>query len=304
MAIAQVVTLGECMALVYPDQPVTLDQASNLKLDLAGAESNLCIALSRLGITSRFITRVGMDPFGAKLRQVLDAEGVLTDGLIDDDLAPSGLFFREHLSDGRRRIYYYRKNSAASRMSDTDLRSEWFEGTRIVHLTGITPALSESCAAACRRAMALARGHGCLISFDPNYRAPLWSSDEARRKLAHFFEAADIILLGDEDARAVLGFDEVKRVLDQLTRDEKVSVVYKLGARGAAARIKGTDYHVPAWPARQVVDPVGAGDGFNAGFLAGLLRGWSAGDSLTLAARIGSAAVEVMGDYAGYPRGL
>jgi 2-dehydro-3-deoxygluconokinase len=177
-----------------------------------------------------------------------------------------------------------------------------------VHLTGITPALSPSCAAACQRAVELARQAGALISFDPNYRPRLWALAAARTALLPFISQADILLMGHEDARALFGFENDSQVLQQGLDLGTSVVVLKRGERGACAQtgIRGQSrsqiIEVPAYPVEKVVDPVGAGDGFNAGFLAGWLRGWDLRACLQLGARVGAAAVSVLGDYQGYPR--
>ena len=201
----EVVTLGECMAVLYPREPVTLDDADVLALDIGGAEANLSIGLSRLGHRARFISRVGDDPFGQRMRATLEREGVDTTYLATDAGAQTGVFFREWLPDGARRVYYYRAGSAASRLAPDDLRPAAFEGARIVHLTGITPALSASCAATVTRAIELAHAAGALVSFDPNYRPRLWDMPTARAALRPILEQTDILLMGHEDAQAVLG---------------------------------------------------------------------------------------------------
>jgi 2-dehydro-3-deoxygluconokinase len=198
-------------------------------------------------------------------------------------------------------VYYYRYESAASRLSPEDIRMEWFYGSRIVHLTGITPGLSLSCAATCQKAIDLARQTGALVSFDPNFRPKLWSVEEARRVLRPFFEQADILLMGHEDAQAILETGQVKEALRAGAKLGAKVVVLKRAERGASAMIGGQQVDIPAVPVAKVVDPVGAGDGFDAGFLAGWLRGWPLEDCLRLGARVGAAAVGVMGDYEGYP---
>jgi 2-dehydro-3-deoxygluconokinase len=313
--IAEVVTLGECMALAFPPDPVGLAESKRLKLDIAGAESNLCIGLSRLGVRARFISRVGDDPFGLRIQQVLDQEGVDTSALSTDPEAPTGVFFREHLSDGQRRVYYYRKGSAASRLSPGDLHPGLFQGARLVHLTGITPALSPACAAACQRAIELARQAGAWISFDPNFRPRLWKAHEAQATLLPLMSQADILLMGHEDAQALFDLEGQTNVLYKQILQRGLDlgasiIVLKLGQQGACALAKsgieplGQIIKVSAHPVKQVIDPVGAGDGFDAGFIAGWLRGWNLEKCLQLGARLGAAAVGVMGDYAGYPRGL
>lgn len=295
------------MALAFPPQPVGLEEASLLKLDIAGAESNLCIGLSRLGLQARFISRVGADPFGSRIRQVLEQEGVDTQALLADAAAPTGVFFREHLPDGQRRVYYYRQGSAASRLSPEDLRPQFFAGARIVHLTGITPALSPACASACQRAIELARQVGARISFDPNYRPRLWDAETARLILLPLMSQADILLMGDEDARLLFGVAD-EQALQYGSELGASVVVLKRGAAGAWAQVcehperRNRVIRVPAYPVEQIVDPVGAGDGFDAGFLAGWLQGWQLEACLQLGARLGAAAVTVMGDYEAYPR--
>jgi 2-dehydro-3-deoxygluconokinase len=295
--------MGECMAVLYPQEPVTLDDARALLLDIGGAEANLSIALCRMGRSARFISHVGDDPFGQRMRNTLSKEGVDVDYLTTDTSAPTGVFFREWLPDGARRVYYYRANSAASRIGPDDLRAEMFAGARVVHLTGITPVLSASCAAACARAIELAHAAGALVSFDPNYRARLWKPEAARAALLPLMRQSDIILMGHEDAAAVLetGDDEAGAMHAAAALGPKL-IVLKLAERGALALAEGNAYKVPAVPVERMIDPVGAGDGFNAGFLAGWLRGDSMEESLRLGARIGAAAVSTLGDYAGYPR--
>ncbi|HEX9372484.1 MAG TPA: sugar kinase [Roseiflexaceae bacterium] len=298
---AEVVTLGECMAVLYPIEPVALDDARMLAIDIAGAEANMSIALSRLGHGARFISRVGDDPFGRRIRATLDREGVDTRFLIADPRAPTGVFFREWLPDGARRVYYYRAGSAASLLVPEDLQPVAFAGARIVHLTGITPALSPGCAAAVDRAIALAHQVDALVAFDPNYRPRLWDVPAARAALLPLMRRADLLLMGHEDAQALLGDGDDEALLLRGAALGAQVVVLKRAERGALALAGGQIVAQPAHPVAQVVDPVGAGDGFDAGFLAGWLRGDDLGAALRLGARVGASAVAALGDYGGYP---
>lgn len=287
------------MAVMFPVEPLSMDRVSTLKLDIAGAESNTAIGLSRLGHRARFISRVGSDSLGQRVRATLAAEGVDITYLMTDQETQTGVFFREWLPDGARRVLYYRRGSAASKLAPEHLESEAFKGARILHLTGITPALSETCATAVKYAIDLAHAAGALVSFDPNYRAPLWSPAEARKVLLPLMAQADILLMGHEDALAVLGTDDEEEVLRPHAEFQARVIVLKQAERGASAWSAASAKRivVPASPVAEVIDPVGAGDAFNAGFIAGWLRGYDLEDALRLGAEEGARLVAQTGDY-------
>lgn len=299
--IAEVVTMGECMTLVYPDEPVSLTNSTCLRLDIAGAESNLSIALARLGHKVRLITRIGQDPFGERMGRILQDEGVIPDAILPDGDHPTGLFFREWLPDGQRRVFYYRKDSAASYINENDLKVEWFTGARFFHLTGITPALSASCHQACQKFIQLAKQANGIVSFDPNFRPRLWDAKTARKNLLPFLSNVDILLMGHEDGLALFETEADEPLLRAAASMGPRMIILKRAERGALALVEDEIIEVPAYRVEDVVDPVGAGDGFDAGFLAGLLRGWDIETAVQLGAKIGALAVTQMGDYHGYP---
>ena len=295
---AEVVTFGECMAVVYPQTPVSLDTADGLTLDIGGAEANTAIRLCQLGHATRYVSRVGADTFGRRIRATLEAHGVDTAYLRTDPTTQTGVFFREWLSDGLRRTYYYRAGSAASRMEARDLDPAQFVGARLVHLTGITPAISQSCRAATLRVVELAQAAGAAISFDPNYRPALWSVADARATLLPLLGHADILLIGHEDALALFDTDDPDTIFAHAADAGIGITVLKQGEQGVTAQVEGRRISLPAYPTT-VVDPVGAGDAFNAGFLAGWLRGADLEASLDLGLRLGAVAVASLGDHAG-----
>lgn len=294
---SDVVTLGEAMAVLYPPAPISLEQAQTLRLGVGGAESNLAIALSRLGHNVRFISRVGNDPFGVRIRATLEAEGVDVRDLRVDEAAPTGVFFRAWLADGKRRVFYYRTGSAASHLAPEDLTPGMFTGTRLLHLSGITPALSTSCASTVAYAVELAHEAGALVSFDPNYRPTLWDEGSARAALLPLMERADILLMGHEDSRALLGTAERAAALTYGHELGAQIVVFKEAEHGASAQAGQICVSLPAEPVASPVDPVGAGDAFNAGFLSGWLRGVSLENALRLGTQLGARVVATLGDY-------
>jgi 2-dehydro-3-deoxygluconokinase len=295
-----VVTLGETMVLLWPTGGESLEDAVTYERSLGGAESNLAIALARLGLRSRWISRLGDDPFGRYTRATLEREGVIVDARVDAG-APTAVFFKERVAHGPRRVYYYRRGSAASRMDPTDLTAAQFAGARLLHLTGITPALSAGCAATVDHAIALARAAGARVCVDPNVRPQLWPESGAGIATLHALMArADLVLLGDEDAAYLFPGLSDTAVLGAVCALGPRMVVLKLGARGARAVVDGEEMSVAPYPVT-VVDSVGAGDGFDAGFIAGLVRGDPLPRCLALGARVGAAAVAMTGDWEGYP---
>ncbi len=299
---AEILTLGEVMAVLYPHDPIPIEQADALAVDVAGAESNVAIGLARLGHQVALISRVGDDPFGRRILATLRREGVDCNNVVVDAHAPTGLYAREFLPDGQRRVYYYRRDAAGSRLAPKDIDPAIFAGARLFHFTGITPALSASCTAAVRHALDLAREAQATISFDPNYRAKLWDAAAARAVLVPMLAQSDIVLLGHEDAEALLETSDEEAILSAVAALGPSIVVLKRAERGAVARMGDTTITMPAHPVAQAIDPVGAGDGFNAGFLSTWLRGGDLAAALQLGAQIGAAAVGVIGDYNGYPR--
>jgi 2-dehydro-3-deoxygluconokinase len=294
---SEVVTLGEAMVVLYPTEPLSLAQATTLTLGVGGAESNLAIMMSHLGHRVRFISRVGADPFGQRIRHTLEEEAVDTSGLLTDATAPTGIFFREWLPDGKRRVLYYRAGSAASHLAPDDLRPALFAGTRLLHITGITPALSATCSAAVVYSIELAHAAGALVSFDPNYRPTLWNPAAAQKALLPLMAQADLLLMGHEDSQALLGVDDDEQALHAAHALGAKIVILKQAERGACAWDGAAHTHAPPAPVAQVIDPVGAGDAFNAGFLSAWLRGQPLSEALNLGARLGAATVEILGDY-------
>lgn len=318
-----VVTLGEAMIAMVPLQGGPLRHVSRFEKRFGGAELNTAIGLCRLGTPARWISRLGDDEFGVDILRNARGEGVdVTRVRIDPD-APTAVYFREYRGAGGVVVHYYRRGSAASRIGPEDLDPASLAGARLLHFTGITPCLSESCEAACHRAVELARAAGLRISFDPNIRRKLIAPERVRPALRPFADAADVLLAGGDELEALYGGDvppparrdgasadaapadpgPLRRALERARAAGPRVVVCKLGGDGAAALSDEGFVRQPAYPvtAAAVVDPIGAGDGFNAGFLHAWLRGSSTADALRWGAVVGACAVTVRGDVEGYP---
>jgi 2-dehydro-3-deoxygluconokinase len=187
-------------------------------------------------------------------------------------------------------------------MSPDDLDEDYIKGAQVLHLTGITPALSATCRAASFAAAEIARGAGVQVVLDPNLRLKLWSADEARTVLRDLARHADVLLPGADEAEMLSGESDPEAAAGALLRLGPRQVVVKIGASGCLAVSDDEVLHVPAMALPRVVDPVGAGDAFAAGFHVGRLRGFSLVETLQLANRCGGLAVTVAGDIEGLPR--
>lgn len=296
-----VVTFGETMAALRAHGALRL--GGSLGLSVAGAESNVAIGLARLGHRVRWAGRVGADELGALVLRTLRAEGIdITHAVTDDTGRPTGLLLTEPRLGTLTRVSYYRAGSAGSAVSPADVLPALASGSRILHLTGITPALGPSAAEATLAAARAARDLGITVCLDVNYRSRLWTGDRARTALRPMLACTDLLIASEDELPLVLeqpGADESEAVHSLLAAgvDE---VVVKRGARGATTfTADGTT----DCAARQVdaVDLVGAGDAFVAGYLSGLLDGADIPARLHRAVTTAAFAVATRGDWEGLP---
>lgn len=260
------------MVLLDPEADGAPRAGSRFTLRVAGAESNVAIALARLGVRARWLSKLGDDELGA----ALEAEGVDLRWTASDPNAPTGVFFKLR-SSGHSGVVYYRAGSSASRLEPGDVPDEALEGVGLVHLTGITLALSEGCRELALDLARRARERGALVQFDPNYRAALWDSPaaalEAQRPL---FELADWYLCGGAEASLLFGAEEEEELPAALASAGIERAVVRVGGRRSIVMTPEglTDVAPPGAGDESMIDEVGAGDAFAAGFAFGLLRGW------------------------------
>jgi 2-dehydro-3-deoxygluconokinase len=294
----RVITAGETMALVVPPSPGRLRHATSLVLSIGGAESNLAIGLARLGIPASWISVLGEDELGELVLHRLRAEGVDTSAVRRVSDRPTGLYLREEVA-GRLRVYYYRSGSAASTLAPNAFDPSVLRGATFLHLTGITGALSPDCADFLQWAATTARDSGVRVSYDVNYRSRLWGPSAARAATEALLPLVDVLFVGHEEATALWGWDD-DAALEQLSKIGPSHVVLKLGAAGCAAVIDGERLSSPGFPAQEL-DPIGAGDAFDAGYLAATLWGWAPEKRLRTANAMGAFCVQNLGDYEGLP---
>ncbi|WP_307799094.1 sugar kinase [Micromonospora antibiotica] len=295
----EVVTVGESMVVLSPDPTGPLDRADRLGVSVGGAESNVASALAGLGHRTAWVSRVGDDPFGRRVLRHVAATGVDTRLVTVDPTAPTGVYLKDPTPGGTA-VHYYRSGSAASRLDPQVLDDPALAGTRLLHLSGITAALSPSCAALVRRALTDRPLPAARITFDVNHRARLWSAETAAPVLRGLADAADVVLVGLDEARALWGVTAPDAVRDLLPGPELV-VVKDADVGVTALPRGGPDVFVPALRV-PVHEPVGAGDAFAAGCLSGLLRGLDLEHCLRLGHLCAAPALTVAGDTAPPPR--
>ncbi|MEU5419063.1 sugar kinase [Streptomyces sp. NPDC001407] len=312
-----VVCLGESMVTFHPTRPGRLADVPAFERGIGGAESNVACALAAAGHRARWVGRVGTDGFGDHVVEAIAAYGVDVTRVQRDPQRPTGVYFRtagERAVDGlpgagASEVVYYRAGSAASAMSPASVPAADVWSGRILHLSGITAALSADCLALMRELTGRRDGRP-PVSFDVNYRAGLWKTP-AGGVLAELARGSDVVFVGEDEAEAVWGLKGPDAVRAFLPEPSVLVVKRGAGAAVAYASLRRTDGtspgptdHVVSVPALRVdvVTPVGAGDAFAAGFLSGTLRG------LTLEARVryahltAAAALTVPGDL-GVPPG-
>lgn len=268
-----VVCVGETMAVLGPPDGRPLAEQPALSLAVGGAESNVACGLAGLGHRAAWLSRLGDDPFAHRILAELTARGVDVSAVETDPERPTGVYFKDP-DPGRTRTYYYRGGSAATRMGPELAAHPVLRRARVVHTSGITAALSESCAELLRALLAEGRGEerGRLVSFDVNHRPALWraAGTDAAPVLLALARAADLVFVGRDEAEGLWGTVRPDDIAELLA--PAPVVVVKDAEHGATSYARGVRTFVPALPV-EVVEPVGAGDAFAAGYLAGLLEG-------------------------------
>ncbi|MFE0417903.1 sugar kinase [Streptomyces tendae] len=254
-----------------PEARGPVGAAESFTVGYGGDTSNFLVAARRSGARTGYLTRIGDDEFGGALVDLWQREGVDTRHVAREAGGRTGIYFISR-SQGHSRFTYYRADSPATRLTPGDVPEDAVAEARLLHLTGITQAISTSACDAAFHAMGVARGSGTLISYDPNYRAALWPVERARAVMLRSLESCDIALPNLSEGRMLTGADEPEDVLDALVRRGPSIVVLKMGEDGALLSHRGETFRI-APHVVEAVDPSGAGDTFDGTFAARLLDG-------------------------------
>lgn len=299
MTAPAVVTIGETMLLGVVSPPGRLRHAHSLAVGIGGAESNVAIALSRLGVPTRWIGLLGQDEPGQTVLDRVRAEGVDTSAVQRVPDRRTGMYLREQVGDTVQ-VTYYRQCSAASTLSPDSIDPTELDGATWLHLTGITPALSPECAKATQWLAKTAREAGVRVSYDVNFRSKLWDADTAATFTTSMLPWVDLLLVGTEEGRGLWPWDGDEQVARRLAHEGPAEVVLKRGADGAACFEDGEFVQSPGFVVTEL-DPIGAGDAFAAGYLFAHLSGWGVPQRLRIANALGALCVRGHGDYESLP---
>ena len=298
------VTIGEAMAMFIATEAGDLAAADHFVKRIAGAELNVAIGLARLGLRVGWVSRIGNDSFGRYTLQQLDKEGVDSRQVSVDARYPTGFQLKSKVEDGSDPLVeYFRKGSAASHLSVEDFNDDYFGAARHLHLSGVAAGISASSLALSRHAAQAMRRMGKTISFDPNLRPVLWSSErEMATQLNALAGFADWVLPGINEGKILTGYDRPEAIADFYLDMGVKAVIVKTGCEGAWYKTAdGEKGQVEAVRTENVVDTVGAGDGFAVGVISALLDGKPLPQAIKRGNKIGSLAIQAIGDSEGLP---
>lgn len=267
---------------------------------IGGDVSNTAVAAARAGARAGMLTHLGSDNFAERILQLYADEGIDASRVVQSETAPTGLYFIDYGPNGHQ-FSYRRAGSAASLVGPEDLSPEMFEGVGVLHISGITQAISASSCAATVRAAELARAAGARVSFDTNLRLNLWSAEDARQALKQILPLVDIVFPSLEDAEALFGTSGVDEICQRFLAEGAALVVLTLGEDGAV--VADANGQVAVAPCKAaLVDATGAGDTFDGSFLAEYARTSDAVAAARFACAAASLSVENVGAVKSIPK--
>ncbi|WP_214879290.1 MULTISPECIES: sugar kinase [unclassified Exiguobacterium] len=299
---SKIITIGEPMALFIAQEEGPLENVTQFERSVAGAEINFSIGMSRLGHQTTYITKLGKDPFGKTIENFLVENSIDISYVTYEENHLTGMQWKQKVEKLDPEVFSARKNSAASTMDvDTIEKIDW-DGVEHVHVTGIPPALSRGCRNMVFKLMNEARKRKVRISFDPNLRPGLWNEEsEMVQVINELASLADIVFPGVAEGEILTGSEDLQDIVVFYHNLGVETVVVKLGEKGAFTSTEGAQFFTSGFAVEQVVDTVGAGDGFAVGVVSGILENLPLEDAVLRGTAIGALVVTSSGDNEGLP---
>ncbi len=298
-----ILTFGEAMALFIADKIGNLSDIDNFTKYSAGAEMNVAIGLSRLGFNVYYGTTVGTDPFGLYIKKCLQKENIKTDYVFDSNIANTGFMLKEKVEKGDPLVVSYRKNSACSQFDLENVRGINLDNIDLIHFTGIFLGVSTNTFNVSKLLLKKAKEKGKIITFDPNLRPGLWKDEKTMIETTNQFAFnCDFVMPGISEGKILMGSDNPYEIADFYIKNGVKHVIIKLGEKGGYYKsFDGSEAYIDGFKVDNVIDTVGAGDGFATGVISGILDGVSLDEIVKRGTAIGAMQVMSPSDNADLP---
>ncbi len=295
-----VFTLGDALITFNPTEKGPLRYVPSFNRKVGGAELNFAIGCARLGLQTKWVSRLGGDEFGRVIYNFARGEGIDMSDVQFAEGYPSSLNFKEVREDGSGKTFYYRYQSPILSLTPEEITEEMFQGIELVHLTGVFLAIDPKNLAITKRVLEIAVDKAIKVSFDPNIRLKLWTIEQAKAAYFEILPAVDILLTGLDEIELIVG-QSTESVLETFAHEYAISdLVIKDGPNGSKL-FKNGEWHRKEALDVIPVDTVGAGDGFDAGYVFSVLHDYSPEESLVFSNAVGGLVTTVSGDNEGLP---
>lgn len=299
----KVLLLGEPMGLFVATTTGDLEEVINFDKTVSGAELNVAIGLKRLGHKPYYVSKIGKDVLGRYIQNFIEKEGIETDYLIMDDNHQTGIQMKSKVLDGDAYAPYFRQGSAASTLSKSDISSLDISSFDHVHITGVSLGISATFRNMIYYVIDEARNANIPISFDPNIRKEMWDNEHEMKVILNDVAfKSDYFLPGLKEGQLLTGLKDPKEICEYYAKNSNIrAIVMKLGPKGALYYNEGMFDTSSSYVVEKIVDTVGAGDGFAAGFLSGLLENKTLQEAVDDGNAVGSMQLLHWSDNQGLP---
>lgn len=296
-----ILTIGDALVAFNPTTTGPMRFAHTFERKVGGAELNVAIGCSRLGLRAGWISRLGKDEFGRYVLNTVRGEGVDVTQVKLVEGYPTSLYFKEILNGEKINSYYYRNPSPTLSFKDDGIDENYIKQAKILHITGVFPAVTESNREVLLDLLKVTKQHHVLVTLDPNIRLKLWTAEEARQTLHSYLPYVDVLIAGEEETEILFGTSDPDEVFEAAKSFGVEHVIVKQGERGATGYRGAEKVYTSVETKVNVVDVIGAGDGFAAGYLYSLIQNWSLEQSLKYANAVAGRVIGVQGDNEGLP---
>ena len=299
---SKVLLIGEPMELLLAQEKGKLSEVQSFKAGVTGAELNVAVGITRLGLTAAYMTRLGNDPRAERIRTFMSKNSIAEDLIITDAEHQTGCMVKSKAEPGEYEYHYYRQKTAASFISEADMDKLDLSDVHAVYFTGTFPAISDTAAKAAKRLIQRAKENHITVVFDPNLRGILWTKDENTINLLNeIAQSVDIFVPSLKEAETLCGLSDHNEIAEYYLNNGTEKVVVTLGKKGAFFKSRMESGIVPTFRADEVVNTLGAGDGFAAGLLSGICDDLPLGEAVVRANAVGAMQLHSNSDNEGLP---